>query len=138
MLGEDLYETLRDRSEGSWEERKTAQNRRLFDRHPDQVWVLERDARVFGYVTFWLIPEKSYGHLDNNAVHPDVAGRGWATFMYREPLRHFHALGLRYAHVDTGLDDAHIRARRAYEAVGFDRRVPTVDYWVDLAQVAGG
>ncbi len=26
-------------------------------------------------------------------------------------------------------DDAHIPARAAYEAVGFDRSVPTVDLW---------
>jgi hypothetical protein len=52
--------------------------------------------------------------------------------MYRSVLRHFRDLGLRWAHVDTGLDDAQIPARRAYEAVGFDRRVPTVEYWQDL------
>jgi hypothetical protein len=54
--------------------------------------------------------------------------------MYQHVLEHFRRQGLRYAHVDTGLDDAHIPARRAYEAVGFDRQVPTVEYWQDLAQ----
>ena len=49
--------------------------------------------------------------------------------MYAHVLDHFRSLGLRYAHVDTGLDDAQIPARRAYEAVGFDRSVPTVDLW---------
>ena len=135
MLGDELYETVRHEPELTWEQRKIGQNRRLFDAHADRVWVLERDGRVFGYVTFWLFPEQSYGHLDNNAVHPDFAGRGWATFMYRAVLRHFRDLGLRYAHVDTGLDDAHIPARRAYEAVGFDRQVPTVEYWLDLAKL---
>ena len=52
--------------------------------------------------------------------------------MYRFVLDHFRRLGLRYAHVDTGLDDAHIPARRAYEAVGFDRAVPSVDLWQRL------
>ena len=118
----------------TWQERKCAQNRRLFDAHSDQVWVLERDGDVFGYVTFWLFPEQEYGHLDNNAVRASEAGRGWATFMYRHVLDHFRALGLRFAHVDTGLDEAHILARRAYEAVGFDRQVPSVDYWQDLAR----
>ena len=32
----------------------------------------------------------------------------------------------------AGLDDAHIPPRRAYEAVGFDRAVPTVDLWQRL------
>jgi hypothetical protein len=53
--------------------------------------------------------------------------------MYRHVLERFRGLGLRFAHVDTGLDDAHIPARRAYEAVGFDRAVPGVEYWQDLA-----
>ena len=129
MVGDDLYETVHAEADRSWDERKCAQNRVLFAEHPEQVWVLDDAGEVVGYVTFWLFPERRYGHLDNNAVAADRAGQGWATFMYREVLDHFRALGLEYAHVDTGLDDAHIPARRAYEAVGFDRSVPSVDLW---------
>jgi ribosomal protein S18 acetylase RimI-like enzyme len=130
MLGEDLYEALRLEP---WEQRKTAQNRRLFAEHAEQLWVLDEDGEVFGYVSFWLFPERGYGHVDNNAVASSRAGQGWATFMYRHVLDRFRALGLRFAHVDTGFDDAHIPARRAYEAVGFDRTVSAVDYWQDLS-----
>jgi ribosomal protein S18 acetylase RimI-like enzyme len=137
MLGEDCYRAVRHEPERTWEERKTAQNRRLFAEHPDWVWVLEGEA-VFGYVTFWLFPEQHYGHIDNNAVEASRAGQGWATFMYRHVLNHFRGLGLRFAHVDTGLDAAHIPARRAYEAVGFDRRVPIVEYWQDLSRFNHG
>lgn len=133
MLGEELYETVRHEPQLTWEERKLGQNRRLFEAHPDHVWVLDDSGDVFGYVTFWLFPEQGYGHIDNNAVRQDRAGQGWATFMYRHVLQHFRDdAGLRYAHVDTGLDDAHLPARRAYEAVGFDRVVPGVEYWQDL------
>jgi N-acetylglutamate synthase-like GNAT family acetyltransferase len=132
MLGEDCYAAVRHEPELTWDQRKTQQNRRLFAAHPGQVWVLEKAGDVFGYVTFWLVRDQQYGRIDNNAVHPDRAGQGWATFMYRNVLDHFRALGLRFAHVDTGLDDAHAAARRAYEAVGFDRRVPTVEYWQSL------
>jgi ribosomal protein S18 acetylase RimI-like enzyme len=133
MLGKELHDAVRHRPELTWEERKIAQNRDLYAEHPDQVWVLDDDGDVFGFVTFWLFSDQHYGHLDNNGVRPDRAGEGWATFMYRQVLERFRALGLRYAHVDTGLDDAHIPARRAYEAVGFDRVVPGVDLWQDLA-----
>jgi ribosomal protein S18 acetylase RimI-like enzyme len=129
-----MYEAVQPEPGLRWDERKCAQNQRLFAAHPDQVWVLDRDGDVFGYVTFWILPERHYGHIDNNAVRADAAGQGWATFMYRRVLDHFRELGLRYAHVDTGLDDAHVAARRAYEAVGFDRQVPTVDYWQDLGR----
>jgi ribosomal protein S18 acetylase RimI-like enzyme len=138
MIGEDCYDAVRSEPERSWEERKTAQNRRLHAEHPDWLWVVERDGAVFAFVTFWLFPERHYGHIDNNGVHPAHAGRGWATFMYREVLRHFREQGLRFAHVDTGLDDAHVPARRAYEAVGFDRRVPAVDYWQRLGDGGTG
>jgi ribosomal protein S18 acetylase RimI-like enzyme len=132
MLGEDLYETVQADPGQTWEERKIAQNRRLYAEHPEQVWVLDDAGDIFGYVTFWLVPERSYGHLDNNAVDAARSGQGWATFMYRHVLDRFRELGLRFAHVDTGLDDAHIPARRAYEAVGFDRAVPSVDLWQRL------
>jgi ribosomal protein S18 acetylase RimI-like enzyme len=133
MLGEDCYDEVRPQPELRWDERKTRQNRDLFADHPDQLWVLERDGDVFGFVGFWLFPTQSYGHIDNNAVRADEAGHGWATFMYRQVPDHFREQGLRFAHVDTGLDDAHIPARRAYEAVGFDRALPNVDYWQDLS-----
>ncbi len=136
MLGQDCYEAVRLQPELTWEERKTRQNRDLFAEHPEQLWVLDADGDVFGFVSFWLFP--SHGHIDNNAVRSDRAGEGWATFMYRNVLDHFRAQGLRFAHVDTGLDDAHIAARRAYEAVGFDRAVPGIEYWQDLSQLNPG
>jgi ribosomal protein S18 acetylase RimI-like enzyme len=138
MLGGECYEAVRHQPELTWDERKCRQNRDLYAQHPDRVWVLEQDGEVFGFVTFWLFPEQQYGHIDNNGVHPTRAGHGWATFMYRHVLEHFRRLGLRFAHVDTGLDDAHVPARRAYEAVGFDRRVPTVEYWQDLGAANPG
>jgi ribosomal protein S18 acetylase RimI-like enzyme len=134
MLGEDCYEAVRLEPELTWEERKINQNRGLYAEHPEGLWVLEENDDVFGFVSFWLFPERSYGHIDNNGVRADRAGHGWATFMYRHVLEHFRAQGLRFAHVDTGLDDAHIPARRAYEATGFDRTVPAVDYWQDLSR----
>jgi ribosomal protein S18 acetylase RimI-like enzyme len=132
MLGEQCYARVRHNPELTWEERKTGQNRRLYAEHPDWVWVLEENGRVFGFVTFYLFPEQGYGHIDNNGVHPDYAGKGWGKYMYRHVLQHFRDQRLRFAHVDTGLDAPHIPARRAYEGVGFDRQVPVVEYWQDL------
>ena len=134
MIGPECYEVVKHDPHLTWQERKTGQNRRLFAEHPDWVWVLDNGRQVIGFVTFYLIPEQGYGHIDNNGVHPEFAGQGWGKFMYQHVLEHFRAQGLRYAHVDTGLDPAHIPARRAYEAVGFDRQVPTVEYWQDLHQ----
>jgi ribosomal protein S18 acetylase RimI-like enzyme len=138
MLGTECYDAVRLDPELTWEERKIRQNRKLFAEHPDWLWVLADGDDVFGFVSFWLVREKNYGHIDNNGVSPERAGSGWATFMYRHVLQYFRDAGLRFAHVDTGLDDAHVRARRAYAAVGFDREVPTVEYWQDLARMNPG
>lgn len=132
MLGLQCYEVVRHQPELTWQQRKTGQVHRLYQEHPEWVWVLDKGGEVFGFVTFFLFPQQGYGHIDNNGVHPDVAGQGWGAFMYRHVLEFFRRQGLRYAHVDTGLDPAHIPARRAYESVGFDRQVPSVEYWQDL------
>ena len=134
MLGEECYEVVRHDPELTWEERKTGQVHRLYREHPEWLWVLERAGKVFGFITFYLFPKQGYGHIDNNGVHPDHAGQGWGKFMYQHVLDYFRERGLRYAHVDTGLDPVHIPARRAYERVGFDHQVPGVEYWQDLAQ----
>ena len=134
MLGEECYQAVRHQPELTWEERKTGQIRRVYQLHPERVWVLEREGELIGFVTFDLTPEKNMGAIANNGVHPDHAGKGWGRWMYRHVLQHFRDQGVRFAFVDTGLDDAHIPARRAYGAVGFDRAVPMVEYWQDLDQ----
>lgn len=132
MLGRECYEAVRHDPELTWEERKNRQNHSLYQEHPEWLWVLDKNGEVIGYVTFRLIPEKNMGLIANNGVHPGHTGHGWGKFMYRHVLQHFRESGMRFAFVDTGLDDAHIPARRAYEAVGFDRQVPVVEYWQDL------
>ena len=42
MLGEETYVAVRNRTELTWEERKCAQNRDLFDEYPELVRVLEQ------------------------------------------------------------------------------------------------
>ena len=83
MLGEECYDAVRHEPELTWEQRKIAQNRRLYERNPDWLWVLDDRGTVFVFVSFWLLPDQHYGHIDNNGVQPDRAGQGWATFMYR-------------------------------------------------------
>ncbi len=132
MLGRECHEAVRHDPELTWEQRKTGQVHRLYKDHPERLWVLEKDGDVIGYVTFEIRREKNMGMIANNGVYPDHSGHGWGKFMYRHVLQHFREQNIRFAFVDTGLDDAHIPARQAYEAVGFDRQVPVVEYWQDL------
>ena len=134
MLGDECYDHVKADPHLTWKERKTGQVHSLFEEHPKWVWVLEKDKYIIGFVTFKLFPKFHFGLFDNNGVDPDYAGKGWGKFMYRYVLEHFRKMNLRFAHVETGLDDAHIPARNAYKAVGFDRPVPVVYYWQDLAK----
>ena len=129
MQGQEIYESLRD-PDVSWEERKTVQNHRLFAEHPEWVWVLEIGSQIIGFVTFTVT--RKLGIIENNGVLPDYAGKGWGKFMYRHVLDYFRKQELSVAFLETGLDDPHIPARKAYEAVGFDKMASVAYYWQDL------
>lgn len=131
MHGEMIYNRIYGHRE-PWEADKTKQNHDLFFQHPEWVWVLEKDAQVIGYVTFSINFDKSLGTIENNGVLPQYAGKGLGKFMYRQVLDYFRKQGLTIAFVETGLDAPHIPARKAYEAVGFDRMAPIALYWQEL------
>jgi GNAT superfamily N-acetyltransferase len=63
---------------------------------------------------------------EENAVHPDHAGRGIGSWMYREALAELTRRGARVATVGTGGDPAHAPARRAYEKAGFGVSIPSI------------
>ena len=132
MVGKEIYEEMYHKPDLPWPKSKTIQNHNLFAEHPDWLWVLEEQDLIFGFVSFKLKPEKNYGIFDNNGVLPAYTGQGWGKFMYRQVLKLFRSTGLRFALVETGLDDAHIPARRAYEGVGFDHQDLITMYYQDL------
>lgn len=133
MQGKAIYTHLKN-SDQTWEERKTKQNRDLFEEYPDWLWVLETPDEIVGFVSFKLYPDHNLGVIENNGILPSFAGRGLGKEMYRHVLHYFRKQGIKVAHVETGLDAPHIPARRAYEAVGFDRSAPVVFYWQDLTE----
>ncbi|MFW9908805.1 MAG: GNAT family N-acetyltransferase [Candidatus Thorarchaeota archaeon] len=118
----------------SWEERKTKQNHDLFAEHPDWLWVLEENNTPIGFVSFVMLPDRKLGIIENNGVLPSHAGKGLGKFMYRHVLQYMRKNGMRFAFLETGMDDAHIPARKAYEAVGFDRKFPNMYYWQNLEE----
>ncbi len=132
IVGEECVKGIYGSPDFDWKARKTKQVRDIFQEHPDQVWVLEGASQVFGFVTFDLVPGRHVGFFDNNGVLPEKRGHGWGTFMYRHVLLHFRERGIRFVFVETDLDEPHIPARRAYEAVGFDSQQRIVIYRQDL------
>jgi ribosomal protein S18 acetylase RimI-like enzyme len=128
-LGDDLDSRLRPQVEGL----KEAQVRQAFAQHPGCMIVTEIGGRIAAFATFFVVDrDKRIGEIGNNAVHPDFQGRGLARQQYERIFAELRQLGMDYVRVTTGLDDAHAPARKAYEAVGFDRNLPQLTYYREL------
>ena len=124
MLGEDCYEAVRPDPELSLGDAKGEAEPRPLRRASRPGLGARRRGQIVGFVTFWLFPERGYGHIDNNGVDPTRVGEGWATLHVPRRARALPRArpGLRARRHRIGRR-AH-PARRAYEAVGFDRQVP--------------
>jgi ribosomal protein S18 acetylase RimI-like enzyme len=129
LLGSDLF----DAAFPDWQ----ADKRRQIESacrgdHNAQVAVVELEGQPVGFITYYLNRRPGVGEIGNNAVHPDHQNAGIATRMYRHALAHMRAAGMRCAKVTTGGDPSHAPARRAYEKAGFERALPSVDYYLKL------
>ncbi|MFH1709278.1 MAG: GNAT family N-acetyltransferase [Planctomycetota bacterium] len=100
--------------------------------HPAWVRVCEEGGRIVGFVTFFLDSKTKIGTIGNNAVDPDCGLKGIGRQMYQAVLALFRSEGMAYAGVGTGLDEAHARARKAYERIGFNIRHDKVEYYMKL------
>lgn len=115
---------------GGDERSKGVEVRRHLEAHPDQCVVCESEGRIVGFATYKI--DGPFGVIANNGADPDNHIPGTGQAMYRELLRIFREEGCQAARVFTGLSDPFIAARKAYEKVGFKRRLESVTYYMDL------
>ena len=111
---------------------KGQQIRAHAEHHPEWIFICEEEGCTVGFISFRLDEDKGIGTIGNNAVDPDCGLKGIGQQMYSAVLQHFKQQGMRFAKVQTGLDDAHAPARRAYERAGFDIRHEDVTYFKEL------
>ncbi len=111
---------------------KGEQIRAHCQRHSEWVFICEEASCIVGFITFRLDLTTKIGTIGNNAVDPDCGLKGIGQQMYQAVLQHCKEQGMRFAKVQTGLDDAHAPARRAYERAGFDIRHEDVTYFKKL------
>lgn len=124
-VGDEIFARLYN----DWEANKMAQVSGAFEQHPGCMLVTEIGGRIAAFITFFVVnPRAGLGEIGNNAVHPDFQGRGLGKRQYERAFEELRAQGCTMVQVTTGLDDAHAPARRAYEAVGFDKELPKVTY----------
>jgi GNAT superfamily N-acetyltransferase len=91
-----------------------------------RVYVALIDSDIVGFVSFTLNAEKRIGEIGLNAVHPDHAGRGIGTELYRFAIDQMRRSGMLLATVGVGGDASHSPARRAYQKAGFGPSLPSV------------
>lgn len=122
-LGDEIYELAQapgDRQQGAYLASLLAEGSGW------EVYVAEVAGGVVGFVSVRLDEAMRVGEIGLNAVHPDHAGRGIGSRLYEVALGRMRDAGMQVATVSTGGDAGHAPARRAYEKVGFDVRIPSV------------
>ena len=97
-----------------------------------EVFVAEADGELAGFVFALLDEPTKTGEIGLNAVAPALQRRGIGRALYEHALARLKERGAEIAYVGTGGDAAHAPARRAYEALGFDRSIPAVHYYREL------
>lgn len=116
-----------------WRERYGEDIKRLTSSAPvTLVHVIEDGGMIAGFVTTTIDEKAKAGEIGLNAVDPAYQGRGAGKALYEFALRELKQRGAEVAYVGAGADAAHAPARAAYEAVGFDRSLPTVWYFKTL------
>jgi ribosomal protein S18 acetylase RimI-like enzyme len=91
--------------------------------------VAEIDGRVVGFIAYELKGET--GEVVLLAVHPEFQRRGVATQLNVAAFDAMKSAGMKMAVAETGGDEGHAPARRAYEKVGYTG-LPLVRYFKDL------
>ncbi|MFA6100931.1 MAG: GNAT family N-acetyltransferase [Victivallaceae bacterium] len=100
--------------------------------HPDWIYICEENGKIVGFIAFNINQQQKIGQIGNNAVDPECGLKGIGQQMYSAVFKRFKEEGLIYAQVRTGLDDTHLRARRAYERAGFNIKTEDVTYFKKL------
>ena len=95
------------------------------------VRVAECDGNAVGFVAYEVRAGEKVGETQLLAVHPDYQKRGIGTSLCVFALEEMAQRGMTMAKVETGGDDAHAPARRAYERAGYTA-LPVVRYFKEL------
>lgn len=90
------------------------------------VFVAVRRGAVIGFCGHSIDAVTRIGTLGLNAVHPNEAGHGVGTALYRHAIEEMRAAGMKAVTVSTGGDASHAPARRAYAKAGFGQGIPLV------------
>ena len=129
LLGEDVFRLEFadwDRVQGDYLQTICA------SRSNKEVYVATTDGAIVGFIGLSMNRTSGQGEIDLNAVESAFQGMGVGEAMYRFAIDRMRREGITIVKVSTGGDESHAPARRAYEKVGFDRRIPSVTMYQKL------
>lgn len=100
--------------------------------NPGSAFVaLDREQEeVIGFVCNRLYAHRDVGHVTNLAVAPEWRRRGVAKALLRRSMDHFRAEGLRFARLETLLQNE--KAQRLYDSLGFREIGRQIFYYKEL------
>jgi ribosomal protein S18 acetylase RimI-like enzyme len=129
LLGKDIFTIVYT----DWREEKRQQlTSQCTQEHGETIRVAVKDGKVVGYAIYYCNPQTAIGEISHNAVDPLYQNQGIATMMYKNCLDDMKARAMKCAMVSTGLDSSHAPARQAYAKAGFDKSIPSVNYYQTL------
>jgi ribosomal protein S18 acetylase RimI-like enzyme len=99
ILGEDIYNLAQAREDEAQAGYLTSL---LAAGSEWEVYAAERAGIVVGFVSVRFSLDTATGEIGLNAVHPDWAGEGIGTEMYRFAIERMRQAGMRVATVSTG------------------------------------
>ncbi len=115
-----------------WRERQRADLAAVLDNEPENVDVALVELQPVGWVCTRLHPADSMSEMYVLAVDPAHQRTGVGRALMDHSFARARKAGMRMVMVETGDDPGHMPARRAYEAVGFERW-PVARYFKDLS-----
>lgn len=127
-MGDQLHDAIMS----NWRQQKAEGIRR--QQRGENAFVALSDGDLAGFIAYHT--EGQVGEIVGNALSPAYLGQGIAQKMYSFVLDRMRKEGLRYARVNTGGDDGHAPARRAYERAGFSQPLLRRRYYAMLSSVS--
>lgn len=125
-IGDELYNAFFD----GWQKAKREGVEK--QARSGRGYVALLNGEVVGFISYAMSADGKSGEICGNAVNPEIRGKGIGPKMYDFVLNKMKEEGAEYATVNTGLDDGHAPARRAYEKAGFEKSLPSIRYYKKL------
>ena len=104
-----------------WELRQTADVAALLSAEPENIWLAFQDDELVGFIGIRLHPEDRMGEVHIIAVSPNRQRQGVGRRLMQFAEQRIRDGAMKMVMVETVGDSGHEPARRAYEALGFER-----------------